>query len=137
MKIVKSLSHKTSIFILPLVAAFCITTSCSSSKQHISNSKIYEKKAVAVYYHDKYNGKPTASGELFSNNKYTAAHKTLPFGTKLRVTNLVNQKSTEVKVNDRGPFTKGRDIDLSKKAFMEITDNKSKGALDVKIEIIK
>lgn len=137
MKIVKSLSHKTFIFILPLVAAFCIITSCSSSKQHISNSKIYEKKAVAVYYHDKYNGKPTASGELFSNNKYTAAHKTLPFGTKLRVTNLVNQKSTEVKVNDRGPFTKGRDIDLSKKAFMEITDNKSKGALDVKIEIIK
>lgn len=90
-----------------------------------------------MYYHDKYNGRPTASGELFSNSKYTAAHKTLPFGTQLRVTNLQNNKSTQVKINDRGPFTKGRDLDLSKKAFMEITDNKNKGLLDVKIELVK
>lgn len=135
MKTSKLLYPKTYTFFLSLVA-LCLTASCSSTK-HSSKSKIYEKKAVAVYYHDKYNGKPTASGELFSNNKYTAAHKTLPFGTKLLVTNLENNKSTQVKVNDRGPFTKGRDIDLSKKAFMEITDNKNKGLLEVKIEIIK
>ena len=118
-----------------LIVVLSALTSCSSTK-HTSKTTIYKKKAVAVYYHDKYNGKPTASGERFSNSKYTAAHKTLPFRTQLRVTNLQNNKSTQVKVNDRGPFTKGRDIDLSKKAFMEITDHKNKGLLDVKIEII-
>ena len=135
MKTIKVLYNKKPILII-LLAILYIATSCSST-QHLSNSKIYQKKAVAVYYHDKYNGKPTASGEIFSNSKYTAAHKTLPFGTKLRVTNLKNNKSTQVKVNDRGPFSKGRDIDLSKKAFMELADNKNTGLLDVKIEIIK
>lgn len=133
-------AFKTSLFRFPtlflLILSVSIFTSCSSSKR-ASKTVIYKKKAVAVYYHDKYNGKPTASGELFSNSKYTAAHKTLPFGTQLRVTNLQNNKSTQVKVNDRGPFTKGRDLDLTKKAFMDITDNKNKGLLDVKIEIVK
>lgn len=135
MKTVKLLYYKTPILIIILTILY-LTASCSSTKS-TTNSKIYKKEAVAVYYHDKYNGKPTASGELFSNDKYTAAHKTLPFGTKLRITNLKNNKSIQVKVNDRGPFGKGRDIDLSKKAFMEIADNKNTGLLDVKIEIVK
>ena len=68
---------------------------------------------VATYYHNKFNGRKTASGEVFNNNKLTAAHRTYPFGTILRVTNPINGKSVVVKVNDRGPFAKGKDLDLS------------------------
>ena len=92
--------------------------------------------AVATYYHNKFNGRKTASGEVFSNQKLTAAHRTLPFGTQLRVTNPLNGKSVVVKVNDRGPFTKGKDLDLSHKAFMQITDNPNKGNLSVLIEVL-
>ena len=92
---------------------------------------------VASYYHDKFNGRKTASGEVFSNNKLTAAHRTYPFGTTLRVINPINGKSVVVKVNDRGPFTKGKDLDLSRKAFMQITDNPNKGNLQVLIEVVK
>jgi len=90
----------------------------------------------ASYYHDKFNGRKTANGEIFSNKNYTAAHKTLPFGTKVRVTNLVNDEEVIVEINDRGPFAKGRQIDLSKKAFMDLTHNRSKGILKVKVEIL-
>lgn len=90
----------------------------------------------ASYYHDKFNGRKTANGEIFDNNKITAAHKSLPFGTVVRVTNLSNGKSVDVRINDRGPYIKGRHIDLSKAAFKEITANNTtrKGVLKVKIE---
>lgn len=88
----------------------------------------------ASYYHDKFSGKKTASGEVFDNSKYTAAHKTLPFGTKIKVTNLKNKRSVVLTVTDRGPFTKGRTVDMSKRAFMDLTDNLGRGVLDVKIE---
>ncbi|WP_051269933.1 septal ring lytic transglycosylase RlpA family protein [Flavobacterium suncheonense] len=109
------------------------TTSDSESSK---KGKLYKSKGVASYYHDKFNGRKTASGERFDNSDYTAAHRELAFGTKVRVTNLANNKSVVVKINDRGPFSKGREIDLSKKAFMEITDNKNHGELTVKIEIL-
>lgn len=66
---------------------------------------------------------------------YTAAHKTLPFGTIVRVTNTANGKTVDVKINDRGPFVKGRIIDLSRKSFEQIGEI-SKGIAPVKIEII-
>lgn len=91
---------------------------------------------VASYYHNKFNGRKTASGEVFSNNKLTAAHRTYPLGTYLKVTNVANGKSVLVKVNDRGPFTKGKELDLSRKAFMDITDNPNKGNLQVNIEVV-
>ncbi len=99
--------------------------------------ELVSEETLASYYHDKFTGKRTASGEVFDNSKYTAAHKTLPFGTKVRVTNLKNKKSVVLTITDRGPFTKGREIDLSKKAFMEIAENKGRGILDVKIERIE
>lgn len=122
-----------SVFIIVFLGVFL--ASCGS-KKNTSKGSLYKKKVVACYYHDKYNGRKTASGEKFSNSKLTAAHKKLAFGTKVRVTNLANNKSVIVVVNDRGPFTKGREIDLSKKAFMEITDDKNKGLLTVSIEIL-
>jgi rare lipoprotein A len=94
----------------------------------------FKKNAHASYYHDKFNGKKTASGKRFDNSKLTAAHRKFPFGTKLKVTNEANGKSVIVEVTDRGPFARGREIDLSKKAFMDITSNKRSGAVIVKIE---
>lgn len=98
--------------------------------------EVLNESAKTSYYHDKFNGRKTASGQLFNNDKYTAAHKTLPFGSKLRVTNNVNDESVIVTVNDRGPFTKGRHLDLSKQAFLDITHNKGAGVLNVKIEVL-
>lgn len=71
---------------------------------------------VASYYADKFNGRRTASGEAFSNSALTAAHRSLPFGSKVRVTNPTNGKSVVVRINDRGPFHGGRVIDLSRSA---------------------
>ena len=98
--------------------------------------KFYKKDAHASYYADKFNGKRTASGKRFDNSKYTAAHKKFPFGTKLRITNEKNGKSIIVEVIDRGPFVRSREIDLTKKAFMEIATNKGSGAMLVKIEVL-
>lgn len=99
--------------------------------------KFYKKEVHASYYADKFNGKRTTSGRRFDNNKYTAAHKKLPFGTKVKVTNLANGKSVIVEIIDRGPFVKSREIDLSKRAYMEIAKNKSAGVMMVKIELIE
>lgn len=97
----------------------------------------YKKSVHASYYHDKFNGRKTASGEKFDNNLYTASHKTLKFGTKIKVTNTVNNKFVIVTINDRGPFVKDREIDLSKKAFMDITKNKLNGFLIVNLEVLE
>ena len=102
-----------------------------------SKFKFYKKNAHASYYHNKFNGRRTASGKRFDNTKYTAAHKKLPFGTIVRVTNEANGKSVIVEITDRGPFSKVREIDLTRKAFMEIASNKNSGSLIVKLEIIE
>jgi rare lipoprotein A len=99
--------------------------------------KAFKTKAHASYYHNKFNGKRTSSGIRFSNDKYTAAHRKLPFGTKLKVTNEDNGKWVIVEVIDRGPFSRGREIDLSRRAFMEIASNKNSGVTIVKLEIIE
>ncbi|HEY9008162.1 MAG TPA: septal ring lytic transglycosylase RlpA family protein [Ohtaekwangia sp.] len=89
----------------------------------------------ASFYADKFDGVTTASGEKYRHNKLTGAHKTLPFGTKVRVTNLANNKSVEVTINDRGPWVEGRIIDLSRKAAEELGFT-NKGVADVKLEIV-
>ena len=99
--------------------------------------KAFKTKAHASYYHNKFNGKRTSSGIRFSNDKYTAAHRKLPFGTKLKVTNEENGKWVIVEVIDRGPFSRGREIDLTKRAFMDIASNKNSGVIIVKLEIVE
>ena len=74
----------------------------------------------ASYYADKFQGRKTASGETFRQGRLTAAHRTLPFGTKVKVINIANGRSVKVRINDRGPFAEGRIIDLSKKAAKRI-----------------
>lgn len=74
------------------------------------------EKGIASFYHDKYHGRMAANGSIFNQNEMTCAHKTLPFGTVLKVTNLDNNKEVIVTVTDRGPFIEGRVIDLSRAA---------------------
>lgn len=89
----------------------------------------------ASFYADKFEGRLTASGEKYKHSKPTAAHRSLPFGTKVRVTNLANQLTVEVVINDRGPYADGRIIDLSKSAAEKL-GFVSQGLTDVKIEVI-
>lgn len=97
-----------------------LTVSCSDNSSNIITKPDTEKSKpinmVASYYGDDFNGKKTANGEIFDSNALTAAHKSYPFNTKLKVTNLKNGKSVIVRVNDRGPHVKGRQLDLSKQA---------------------
>ena len=99
--------------------------------------KFYKKDAHASYYADKFHGRKTASGKKYDKTKYTAAHKKLPFGTIVKVTNEVNGKYVIVEVTDRGPFVRAREIDLSKRAFMDIANNKSSGVVMVTMEILQ
>ena len=91
---------------------------------------------VASYYGPGFNGRRTANGETFNMNAMTAAHRTLPFGTKLKVTNLSNGKSTIVRVNDRGPYAGNRVIDLSVAAAKQIGAIHS-GTARVKLEVVE
>ncbi len=100
-------------------------------------TKLYKKNVEASHYSDKLNGRRTASGQVFSNKKYTAAHKTLKFGTKVKVTNLANNKSVIVTINDRGPHTRKREIDMAKRPFLDISHNKGRSPLRVSLEIVE
>ena len=93
------------------------------------------KTSFASFYHDKFNGRKTASGEIFSNKELTAANKTLPFGTEVKITNLISGKSVVVRVNDRGPYHSSRAFDLSKAAFDSIGDL-ARGTMPVEYEIV-
>ena len=99
--------------------------------------KPYKTKAHASYYGDRFNGRRTASGIVFNMNKLTAAHKKLPFGTIVRVTNEKNGKSVIVQITDRGPFVKGREIDLSKKAFFTISSTSGAGYINATLEVLQ
>lgn len=90
----------------------------------------------ASYYGNKFNGRKTASGERFDNNKYTAAHKKLPFGTEIIVENVSNKKRVTVRINDRGPFTKNRILDVSLIAAKEL-DFVRQGTATIRIYIKK
>lgn len=90
---------------------------------------------VASYYAAKFNGRRTANGETFSNTKLTAAHRTLPFGTLIEVTNMRNGRSVIVRVNDRGPYTHSRVLDLSSAAAKQIGMHLS-GTANVKIAVV-
>lgn len=99
------------------------------------NKKGDKARGKASYYHSKFNNKKTASGEIYHSYKLTCAHMKLPYGTYLKVTNLRNRKSIVVKVNDRGPYSKNRIVDLSFTAASKI-DMIRDGVVDVEIEIV-
>ena len=91
---------------------------------------------TASYYSAKYNGRRTASGQRFSSNALTAAHKTLPLGTRVKLTNPRTQRSVVVRVNDRGPFVKGRDISVTRRAAKQLGFTRS-GVAQLEMEALK
>lgn len=95
----------------------------------------FTQQGAASYYADKFHGRRTASGERFDNNALTAAHRTLPMGTKIRVTNKRNGESVVVEINDRGPHVKGRLLDLSKRAARDLRMINS-GVAHVQLEVL-
>ncbi|BFM19256.1 septal ring lytic transglycosylase RlpA family protein [Gilvimarinus japonicus] len=123
--------------LIPMALLLAVIGACSSveskSPEHLIG---YVERGKASFYAAKFQLRKTASGERFNQLAKTAAHKTLPFGTKVKVTNLANGDSVLVKVNDRGPFIKGRIIDLSRSAFTAIADAHV-GVVDVKLEVVR
>ncbi|MEA3316452.1 MAG: septal ring lytic transglycosylase RlpA family protein, partial [Bacteroidota bacterium] len=101
----------------------------------LAQKPTYVKLGYASFYADKFNGRTTANGEKYYHKKLTAAHRTLPFGSIVKVTNLQNNKSVVVRVNDRGPFVDNRIIDLSKSAAKKL-EFIQKGITKVRIEQI-
>ncbi|MCJ8497143.1 septal ring lytic transglycosylase RlpA family protein [Chryseobacterium salipaludis] len=101
-----------------------------------SNNEEGKRTSFASYYHDKFNGRRTASGDIFDNSKLTAANRSLPFGTKIKVTNLRSGKSVIVEINDRGPFHASRALDLSRAAY-EAIGNPARGTMPVEYEIVE
>ena len=111
-------------------------TACSTAPRQINNQQSdMSERGKASFYADKYHGRTTANGERFSQQAATAAHLRLPFGTKVKVTNIANNKSVVVRINDRGPYIRGRIIDLSKAMFKKIADPKV-GVIDVTVTVI-
>lgn len=96
----------------------------------------FRQTGMASYYAHKFNGRKTANGERYNMNDLTAAHPTLPFGTRVKVTNLSNDQSVVVRINDRGPFKKSRIIDVSYGAAKKI-GLIAKGSAKVRVEMVK
>ena len=96
---------------------------------------IYSKTGIASWYGGRFHGRRTASGEVFNQYAYTAAHRTLPFGTIVNVTSTATGESVQVRINDRGPFTQGRSIDLSM-AAAEAIGLRSRGIGEVRIDVL-
>jgi len=116
---------------LVLLFAFITASSCAHVSAEATTGSVYN--CITTWYGPGFNGRPTACGEIYDMDKLTAAHKTYPFGTRLKVTNPKNGKSVVVVINDRGPFVAGRELDLSRAAAFEI------GALsmcEVQVEVL-
>ncbi|WP_312935659.1 septal ring lytic transglycosylase RlpA family protein [Pseudomonas sp.] len=103
--------------LLGTLAFSSLVTGCAS---HSVDPRGYDDTGMASYYGAAHHGKRTASGEPFNQYGLTAAHRQLPFGSRVRVTNLANQRSVVVRINDRGPHRRGRLIDLSRAAAEKI-----------------
>ncbi len=105
-----------------LILSFCFIFLQSNAQNSISKNETdtVSKTGLATYYHGKFHGRRTSSGARYNKQLLTAAHRSLPFGTKIKVTNPLNGKSVIVKINDRGPFIKKYLIDISEKAARAI-----------------
>jgi rare lipoprotein A len=124
------------IFVVSLTMLLFLA-GCSSHRNYTAPTDLsgYSESGKASYYAEKYQNRKTASGERFNNYLLTAAHKSLPFGTKVIVTNINNGKTVMVSINDRGPYVKGRIIDLTQAAFSKI-ESIDKGLAEVKIRVV-
>ncbi len=128
--------NRVTPFILLFLLVF--TPGCAPYKPYRAHPELvgHTETGIASYYSLKFQFRRTASGEMFNTFGMTAAHKSLPFGTRVQVTNRNNGKSVIVKINDRGPFIKGRIIDLTSAAFSKI-GNTSQGTLPVTLKVLR
>lgn len=127
--------------VVVLTAAGCGSSSprFTSHEQGEAASKewpVHQLRGIASYYADEFNGRPTASGEVYDMHGLTAAHRTLPFNTRVKVTNQDNGRSVVVRVNDRGPFKDDRVIDLSLAAARQLGITVA-GTATVSLEIVE
>ncbi len=125
-----------------LVFSLCIVSITGMAQGRIKQGKIAKRKksakiqyGTASFYHNKFNGRRSANGDIFSQTKFTAAHNSVPLGTWLKVTNLRNKKTVIVKVTDRLHYRNKRLLDLSKAAALKISFSRG-GLLPVKVEIL-
>lgn len=123
----------------------CVLTSfalaaCGTAPKHATSTGGSQgsgvQRGMATFYGNEQQGGPTASGERFDKRRLTAAHRTLPFGTRVRVTNTRNGRSVEVRINDRGPYGRGRIIDVSEAAARRL-DMIDAGVVPVVVEVLK
>jgi rare lipoprotein A len=119
-----------------LIGLMLIYDSYSMGARAIASSLTYVQSGVASWYGREEQGKLTANGETFNRHKFTAASRHLPFNTVVRVTNEENGRTVDVRINDRGPYAKGRVLDLSEAAANTL-DMKNSGTAPVKIEVVK
>ena len=119
-----------------IAIAIGLTAGCAG-KQVVNSTQVTGdiQEGLASYYHDSLHGNLTANGETYDRNAFTAAHRTLPFGTEVRVTNRTNGKSIRLRINDRGPFVDGRIIDVSRRAA-EVLDFVDGGVVEVRVEVV-
>lgn len=117
------------VALVALVLVGCATTGGRGMWKHPVET------GIASYYGRQFHGRRTASGERYDQGELTAAHRGLPFGTKVRVTNLANDRRVVVRVNDRGPRTRGRILDLSRRAARELGFVRN-GTANVRIEVV-
>lgn len=116
-----------------------VIAACSHSaapKKTATGGRPGVQDGMASWYGGKHHGGPTASGERFDKNAMTAAHRTLPMNTRVRVTSKRNGRTVTVRINDRGPYSKGRIIDLSEEAARRL-DMIEAGVVPVRIEVIR
>ena len=116
-----------------LLGACALLSLLAGCASHDIDPRGYDKTGIASYYGARHHGKRTASGEPVDQNALTAAHPALPFGTRVLVTNLSNDKSVVVRINDRGPHTRSRLIDLSRQAARQL-DMLRSGTAKVRVQ---
>ena len=126
----------TPLLVLAIVAGLFLGLSTASAFGPKRYHEGETERGDASWYGPDFQGKTTADGEIFNMYDLTAAHRHLPFGSVVRVTNLTNGASVEVRINDRGPFVKGRILDLSE-AAADVLDMKKTGTAPVKIEVVE
>lgn len=120
-----------------VVTLLCVLVAGCVATQRVGDRGLPETEGAASYYAGKYAGSPTANGEIFDPDAITAAHRTLPFDTRVRVTRtgVSNEPSVVVRINDRGPFKDGRIIDLSKAAAQRLRMI-GEGVVPVRLEVV-
>jgi rare lipoprotein A len=128
-------------FLILLLSTALLTTACAASRPAPSSSTYsdvddsFVEEGIASYYANQHEGRRTASGRVFDNSALTAAHRTLPFGTRLHVVNLDNGRDVVVTVTDRGPFRKARVIDVTRRAAKKLGFLRA-GIARVRLEVV-